>query len=315
MTPTRPRGVKAADAASGRHPVRALVGRYKQTRERFDRTTPGRLYRRGVAIDLVNHATILAALAFLVMVPALITVSAVMPLGAPQGAGAQWAQRLGLSAEATRDLQALLPPKSGVRGGTTALGVVLTVVSAFAWPKELQRGYELVWDLPILARGVPWRRWVWLVTFILGAAVSGASARFATGWVRVLLLVAVGVPLATGWSWWTQHLLLDGRVPWRRLLPGAIATGVGLIGLRLVAGVHLSTSITQHFDQYGALGVAFTLLTWLVVLDVILLGGPLAGAVLADHTGLRSSSQGPPVPVERGAAAPCHVRQTNVRDD
>lgn len=42
----------------------------------------------------------------------------------------------------------------------------------------------------------------------------------------------VGLPLVSGWAWWTQHLLLSRRVPWRALLPGAVATALGMVESR-----------------------------------------------------------------------------------
>jgi hypothetical protein len=42
----------------------------------------------------------------------------------------------------------------------------------------------------------------------------------------------VGLPLVSGWAWWTQHLLLSRRVPWRAILPGAAATELGMVESR-----------------------------------------------------------------------------------
>ena len=280
-----------ATPASGRTGVVASsVARYHRTRERLDSTVAGHAHRRIVEVDLSNQALILGALAFMLMVPVLVSLAAVVPLGG--GASGEAAQRLGLSPEATRDVQQLVPARNTVRGTTTVVGTVLAVFSAFSWPAALQRGYELAWGLPSLGWQALWRPVLWLATFIVVGALAGGSHPFVTGWVRTVLLVVIGLPLTIAWAWWTQRLLLGGRVAWRLLLPGAVAIGVGLIGLRLVAGFYLSTSITQHYSQYGPLGIVFVMLSWLVGLSTVLLGGAVLGAVLHEHRLRRAAGDG-----------------------
>ena len=111
----------------------------------------------------------------------------------------------------------------------------------------------------------------------------GASAPLVTGWGPNRPAGRHGTPAVHSVELVDPHLLLSGRVPLRRLLPAAIATGIGLIGLRLAAGVYLSTSITQHVREYGPLATGFILLSWLTALHVILLGSALLGAVLEEH--------------------------------
>jgi membrane protein len=277
-----------ADDAPAKGSVPAA--RYAQARERLDRSAVGHLQRRVVEVDLVNQAMILAALTFTLLIPVLVSLAALVPLGTADGISAVAAHRLGLSAAATRDLQQLFPTKDTVRGAATFFGTLLTVVSAFSWPKALQRGYELAWGLPSLGWRSLWGPPPWLATFATVGALSGGSAPLVTGWIQTVLLVVVGLPLAIGWAWWTQHLLLGGRVRWRLLLPGAVVTGVGLIGLRLFAGLYLSPSITEHFRHYGPLGIVFILWSWFVALSVVMLGGGVVSAALHE---LRLRRQSP----------------------
>jgi len=271
--------------------VESVAARYNRTRQRIDNSAAGHLQRRVAEIDLMNQALILAAMAFTLLVPALISLQALVPLGASGGAASSAAARLGLSSAATHDLQQLLPGRNTVRGATTAVGVAVTLISTFSWPAALQRGYELAWGQPSLGRPGLWRCLVWLAVFIAFATAWGGSGPLVTGWLRAIGLVVLGLPLAVGWSWWTQHLLLGGRVGWRLLLPGAIAMGVGLVALRLAAGFYLSTTITEHYRQYGPLGIVFVLLSWLIAFSVVMLGGALVGVVVYErrHRGGSSS--------------------------
>src|SRR4051794_29650416 len=125
-----------------------LRTRVLQTKERLDASSVGHVQRRLVQADLANQALILAALALSLMLPVLVTLAAVLPLGSADSLPAAVAGRLGLSSDSVADLQKLFPTREAVRGASTVFGSLFTVVSAYAWPTALQRGYEILWGVP-----------------------------------------------------------------------------------------------------------------------------------------------------------------------
>ena len=94
------------------------------------------------------------------------------------------ARRLGLSEQATQDLQSLFGGPSVIRSSTTWVGATVTLLSAYAWPTALQKGYELAWQLPSRGLRDIWRPLVWLAAVlaaaaalvVLGGVVQGDSA-------------------------------------------------------------------------------------------------------------------------------------------
>jgi membrane protein len=80
--------------------------------------------------------------------------------------------------------------------------------------------------------------------------------------------------------WWSQHMLLGGRVRWRALLPGAVATTIGLLGLRLFSRLVFSPLIASNAVTYGPIGVVLVLQSWLVGVGVVVFGGALLGRLL-----------------------------------
>jgi membrane protein len=246
----------------------------------------------------MNQALILAAMAFMLLIPALVTFLAFVPLSASGGAAAAVAARLGLSSAATHDVQQLFPGYNTVHSPTAFGSAGVTVISAYTWPGALQHGYELAWRLPPLGRLGLWPALVWLAVFIVFGAVWGGSNPLVTGWIRAVGLVAVGLPLAVAWSWWSQHLLLGGRIGWRLLLPGAIATGVGLVAVRLAAGT-LSVRDDQATVQPVRPGRHIVMLQWLIALSVVLLGGALLGVVVYEW-GQRRRSRAESTDLARG---------------
>jgi membrane protein len=264
-----------------------VAARYEQRRRQFDDTAAGHVTRRAIEVDVIHQALVFAALGFMLIVPILISLSALVPLGAGGGVAASFATRVGLTDEATRDLQALFPAQATVRASATWGGVLLSVVCAISWPLTLQKGYELAWGLPRAGFRELWRPVAWLlsvVALIVVAALLGAVSAVAGR----IAIVVLGVPALVAWSCWTQHFLLSGRVAWRPLLPGAVAIALGLVGLKVLAGLLLSISIVTHFDQYGPIGVVFMLLSWLIALSVVFLGGALLGATLAERSRSRN---------------------------
>jgi membrane protein len=255
--------------------------RLRDTRTRVEESHLGALLRRIVDVQLTKQALILAALAFMLLVPALITLAAVVPLGRPGGAVAGLVQRIGLTPEAAHDLAQLLPTDTAVSAATTGIGLLLTVILTVRWPLALQRGYELVWDLPPGGVRGLWRPLAWLAGFVVIVAVASLVDPVLDGVAWLAAVLVVGTPVAVAWAWWTQHLLLAGRVPWSRLLPGAVLIGLGLVGLRIAATVVLSPAITSHYRQYGPLGIVFVILSWLVAFGVVMLGGGLVGHFVA----------------------------------
>jgi membrane protein len=190
-----------------------------------------------------------------------------------------------------------------VRGSSTVLGTVFTLLSAYAWPTALQRGYEIAWGVTSRGWRGLWRPLVWLTTFVAAGALLLAlpQSGLADPW-RTVLLLALWTPIIFVWSWWTQHFLLRGAVAWRLLVPGAVATTIGLVGLRAFAAVWLSDAITSHYERYGPLGIVFMLLTWLVALSFVMLGGPVLGAALHERRRQETRSRQAPAPGDLLAA-------------
>src|SRR3954463_5029051 len=210
-----------------------IVARVTSTKERIDSSSVGHVQRRLVQADLTNQAMILAALALSLMRPVLAPAPALLPLGRDDSLPSLIGTRLGLSSSAVADLQKLFPTRDAVRGASTVFGSIFTLLSAYAWPTALQRGYEIAWGVPSQGWRGLWRPLVWLTGFVAAGAVLLVIPRSGLADPgRTILLLLLWTPLIFLWSWWTQHFLLRGAVGWRSLLPGAVAMTVGLVALR-----------------------------------------------------------------------------------
>ena len=78
--------------------------------------------------------------------------------------------------------------------------------------------------------------------------------------------------------WWlSAYMLLYRRVPFRRMLPAGVATGVCITGLGVVSSFVFSGQITSGERSYGPAGVVIALISFLVGYGVCLHLGAVFG--------------------------------------
>ncbi|MFF1418722.1 YhjD/YihY/BrkB family envelope integrity protein [Streptomyces sp. NPDC058280] len=239
-------------------------------------------WNRGREMELMHRAMSFAALGFLTLVPLLILVAAADPAS---GTGfARWlGQGLGVSASSQGELQQLFGRPGQALQRTTAFGLAALAVFGLTFGSAVQTGYERVWELPTARWHTIWRHVLWLavlVAFLLAfvnTPVTSASA-------VTTVLSTVGDVIGTFlFFWWSQRVLLAGRVRWRALLPGAVVTAVGLLGLRVFSRLVFSPLIASNAVTYGPFGTVLVIQSWLVGVGFVVYGGALVGRLVHEH--------------------------------
>lgn len=76
----------------------------------------------------------------------------------------------------------------------------------------------------------------------------------------------------------TPYLLLGRRLPWRRLTLQAWLTAGGLALLGIWSAIYMPSAIESSAAAYGAIGIAFALLTWLWGLAIVLVAAAVYGS-------------------------------------
>jgi membrane protein len=263
--------MKPSPAANRSTPLRRL-------RRAVSRSPVGRGWRRSSDLQLGQRSLGFAALGFLTLVPLLLIVSSADPA---HGQGfAQWlGDGLGLSTASRRKVEELFTLPGQALRTTTAFGIATLAVFGLTFGSAVQTGYESVWDLPAARWHARWRHVVWLgvlTAYLFVSATTGLweGSVFGT-WAALLSAVL--------FLWWSQRMLLGGRVGWRALLPGAMATALGLFGLRIFSQVVFSPLIASNAVTYGPFGTVLVLQAWLVGVGVVVFGGALAGRVLHEE--------------------------------
>jgi membrane protein len=257
---------------------------------RFEGSFLHRLFRRLESLDFANQAILLGAGLLVSVLPLLILLSAF----ANERIDDDITLHLGLDHRAARIVSHLFNQASPAFSFATVTAVLFAVGGSLAVVCSLQQIYEKVFDQSRRGMRDTPRFVVWMVAISGAAALDSLIAnpvrRLSAGFVFVEL---VTFAIFTPFMWWTMHFLLAGRVPWSRLLPSAVATGLLAMGLGLFSKNYFSSTIISDFRTYGAIGAVFSIMTWLIAIGAVVLIGAVAGPVWQERRGPQVSGEEP----------------------
>ncbi|MFJ4801631.1 MULTISPECIES: ribonuclease BN [Streptomyces] len=236
------------------------------------------LFAHGRELELMHRAMGFATLALVTLAPLLIVVAAADPL--VQGGFASWlTDGMGLSGASARVVTDVISPPHNVIGTTSAWSAVLLAVFGVSFGGSVQNAYERIWGLAAGPWHRVWRQATWLIVLTAYLYQEVATKAALHGSQRILLSGLSGVLF----FWWGQHFLLGDQVRWRELLPGALATMVGLAGLRAFSYLVFTPLIVTNALSYGAVGTVLVLESWLIGVGFVIYGGALFGRWFCEH--------------------------------
>lgn len=238
----------------------------------------------------LDRAMALAAQAFSALVPLLIVYSALAPRRKAQGFAGSIIDRFDLTGSAAATVRAAFGSPQAVESGVSALGILLVLISALSFSRGMQRLYEGSYGLPKLGVRNTGRGLAWLLALVVYVSIRPiVSAPFHTAGGKIAVSVSLG---AVAWTV-TPYLLLGGRLAWRTLVPGALLTSFGMTVLAIGSLIWLPHSIAASAKQFGAMGVAFSMLSWLFGAGVVVVVTTTGGAVITEHFGARRKDAQP----------------------
>ncbi len=259
--------------------IRDLAERAGQLVHRYEPVS--RVVNHVNTLEAFDLSLILAAQAFLTIVPLLIVLAAFAPrlLGIPLSNELQAALGLSNSSLAFRGMLGV-PGHAARVGGV--LGFALVVSAGLSTAAALQRGYERIWSLRRL--GVvrsAWRAAAWLAACVLAFGLSGLAddaVKDMPGSSELLVFIALAGAFL--FWWWTPHVLLAARIGWRALLPGAALTSSVLVVLLWISPRLMPGFVNSSEYEFGPLGTVFVVMLWLTIVCSIVVFCAIAGQVI-----------------------------------
>jgi membrane protein len=249
----------------------------------FLETFVGQCVRRIVELQPFDRALAIASRAFIAIFPLAIVVASLSPAASSGGFADALIERFGLEGEGATLVRELFASPTQVRSSTTFLGIIVVIYSVFSFARQLARMYEAAWHLPRSGVRGAMRGLVWVAglgaygTFLLPLR-NGLVDH--TG--RFLGDVIIFASVTLVWLF-SPYVLLAGRIPYRSLLPTAAATAVTMGAVSVWSGFYMPGAITTAGERYGLVGVAFSLVSWLIGIGLALLVAAAVGAVAAQR--------------------------------
>jgi membrane protein len=243
------------------------------------------LWRRLVAMDVINQGIVFAATLLLCLFPFLIVVSAL----ASRPVVNVLMRYTGLNGQAAADADHLFASSAATASAVVgSASMVFFVLGGIAAATALQQIYERAFDLPHRRmKDIPYRV-AWLAVLIGTSLLTGWAGRGLRHAGGPAVLAAAGLVWSTGFWWLTMRILLARRVSWRALFPAACATGALYVAMEVVFSLFFSAMVISNDTKYGPIGVIFALLSYLIAIGVVVILGAVVGLAWQE----RRSSKG-----------------------
>jgi membrane protein len=259
----------------------AYRGRVQHAADRLRGGFIGACLERAVEMDAVQRAIVLASQAFTAGIPLTIVFSALTP--GNRDAVERLINRFHVTGSTADQVRALFLSGEDVRGAATWIGVVFLIGSALSLATSLQKVYERAMIVPHVGLRDRWRTVVWLL--LTAGYIEWFIAlrpNIYDGGPNIPLTVLSVVGSYVYWLL-TPRILLGPRQSWRRFAPVAGFTTIAVTLLELASPLYMPQMIRDDAARFGMIGVAFALISWLVVLSFLIVGS----TVIASELGRR----------------------------
>ena len=248
--------------------------------------------RRYQAADGQLYALLLSAYFFLTMIPVLL-VTASYVYRNPSALAQRVEHRLGLHGQTASLFSTVMV---GV-GEHKISAVAIAIIDLFFFGLGFARVYQLVqarsWGIDLRKSVIADQaRYASVLTaMVCGVILFVFQTRALRGdpsWIGWLLDV-VWLGLLLLFFVWAPRLLLHHRVSARDLLPGAVFTLAGLIGLRLISSLLFTHWLNWYSATYGAFGIIIAVFFWIILEGTLLVLAAALSPALAERRDLRAA--------------------------
>jgi membrane protein len=238
-------------------------------------------------LQVVDRAMTIAAQLFVALLPLVLLAAGALSGADGEAVAEELIRRLRLEGGAVAAVRALFDMPDDVQRNVNTLGVLVVAFSAVTLSRRLGRLYESSWDLPPMGARALWRAVVWVPVATTYLVVTTQIRQWLAGhgaWTVVGVLVVMAGGGFLLW-WWTQHFFLSARVRWSTLVPGALAHAFATVAVALYGAVYVPRTLASQAAQFGPIGVAFAIFSWLFAFAVAVVLAAVFGGTWAARRG------------------------------
>jgi len=196
------------------------------------------------------------------------------------------AQALALPESTRSALSGTFPTESEQATTFGVLSLLIVLLSATSFSRAMTRMYAKLWSVRGPGWHSPWR-WIAAIVAIASCTVALRAIQRAAGddvgWLTAAMVLTVAANTVL-WTW-IPSVLLAAEVPWRRLAPGGLLTGLATVAIYFASRIYIPSALVYADSHFGELGVAFTAIGWLFCLAFVLIATSVVGAVLVEGPG------------------------------
>lgn len=247
--------------------------------QRLMDTFLGRSVLRFVRMEGFDRSIVLSSQAFTALIPLFIIVASSVPAGREDIISEALIRRFALTGDSAAAVEQLFRTSPGAASGVTVFSTLLLLYAGVAFTRRLQRMYRAAWGLPKLSVRSAVFATLGLLALLVEVAVAYAIRAVVADW-PLDWLWTIPASVATGLVLWTSipYLLLDRRVPWRRLLvTGAISTSA-MTAFAIATPIYMPAVMTRATDDFGLFGITITLIGYLLAASFVLVACAAVGA-------------------------------------
>jgi membrane protein len=174
---------------------------------------------------------------------------------------------LGLRGEAAKAMTSAIQKAEESKRSASIVGVIGLLWSGLGVVAALQFAFDAVWQtagrgLKDKAVGLAWLAGSAII--LVGSVAMIAAINFLPGFLAPLAFVGAFIVDLLLWLW-ALKVLPNRDVGWQALLPGAVVGALGLEILKAVGGIWVPRVVASSSALYGAIGVVFAVLGWLLL--------------------------------------------------
>src|SRR5262249_21768238 len=149
--------------------------------------------------------------------------------------------------------------------GSALFAVAGALFFGLGFGRVLQLVHARAWKVDVVKKGTDQGRFALVLLGLYGLVLllllqtnelSGnpywAGTALIPGWIALLVVFFV----------WAPRLLTKGLIAWRDLLPGAVITSFGLVGIMILSSYEMERWVDFYARDYGGFGVVMAVFFW-----------------------------------------------------